>query len=306
MDFMTITGQMLSLFFIMVVGYVIYKLKVIDDEATVRFTRLVLNVSVPALIITSFLNNQGVVSNLEVLEVLGISLFCHVIFGLLGFAFTTLFCVPEKERGMYLFMSLFGNVGFMGFPVITAVFGDAMMIYAVIFNVVFNILVYSAGILLIGNGGEKARFNPRLLLNMPLMSAVVSVLLFVLKIPLPSVINTSLDYLGELTTPMAMVILGATIASMPVRELFDGWKIYVFTALRLLVIPAAVLVVLRALHITSPEITGVMAVLAGTPVATNATMLAIQYGGNRQLASKGIFFTTILSIITIPLIALLC
>lgn len=117
---------------------------------------------------------------------------------------------------------------------------------------------------------------------------------------------TSLNYLGNLTTPLAMLILGATIASMPVKELFDDWRIYVFTLFRLGVIPLAVMAVLRALNLTTPEITGIMIVLAAMPVATNTTMLAIEYGGNLHLASKGIFFSTILSVITIPVVAMLC
>ncbi|MFR8169517.1 MAG: AEC family transporter [Marvinbryantia sp.] len=306
MDFMTVANQMLSLFIIMIIGYVMYRVKIIDDAATVRYTRLVLNISLPAQIITSFVENRGVVSNGVVLAVFGISFLVYVISALVGVLFIFVTRAPKEERGTYLFMCLFGNVGFMGFPVIVTIFGDSALIYAVIFNVIFNVLVYSLGIALIGGGKGGFQFQPKRLLNIPFIAAIISVLLFFAGVSLPRVLVTSLNYLGNLTTPVAMLILGATIASMPIRELFDDWRVYLFTLFRLGVIPLAVMVLLRALNISTPEITGIMIVLAAMPVATNTTMLAIEYGGNLRLASKGIFFSTILSVITIPVVAMLC
>lgn len=303
---MTITNQMLSLFIIMVVGYLMYKVQIIDDAATVRYTRMVLNISLPAQIITSFVENRGAISTGEVLTVFGISIFSYVIFGVAGVLFLVLTRAPKEERGTWMFMSLFGNVGFMGFPVIVTIFGDEALIYAVIFNVIFNIVVYSVGIVLISGGKGGHSFNLKLLLNIPFISSLISVAMFFCGISLPRVLVTSLNYLGNLTTPVAMLILGATIASMPVKELFDDWRVYVFTAFRLAVIPLATMVILHALNITSPQIAGVMIVLAAMPVATNTTMLAIEYGGETQLASRGIFFSTVLSVITIPAVAMFC
>ncbi|WP_417091465.1 AEC family transporter, partial [Marvinbryantia sp.] len=137
MDFMTVANQMLSLFIIMIIGYVMYRVKIIDDAATVRYTRLVLNISLPAQIITSFVENRGVVSNGVVLAVFGISFLVYVISALVGVLFIFVTRAPKEERGTYLFMCLFGNVGFMGFPVIVTIFGDSALIYAVIFNVIF-------------------------------------------------------------------------------------------------------------------------------------------------------------------------
>lgn len=306
MDFLTVAAQMLSLFIIMIIGYIMYKAKVIDDAATVRYTKLVLNISLPAQIITSFIENQGIVSNGEVIRVFGISLFSYLVYFILAEIFVLAVRVKKEERGTYLFMSLFSNVGFMGYPVITTIFGNGAMIYAVIFNVVFNILVYSIGILLISSGKGEFRFNPRYLINMSFVSSVISIILFFAKIKLPEILMTSLGYLGNLTTPVAMLILGATIASMPVKELFDQGRIYLFTVFRLAVIPLVMFGVFRLLPMASPMIIGVMIIMAGMPVATNTTMLAIEYGGDTKLAAKGIFFSTILSVVTIPLLAMLC
>ena len=303
MDIVMITYQMLALFLLLVTGYVAYKAHVTNDEAVRYITKLVLNVSLPAQILVSFLSNRGKVSNMTLLEVTGISLFCYVIYFLVGVVFVIVTHTPKKQRGTYIFMLLFGNVGFMGYPVIQAVFGIDAMIYAVVFNVMFNFLVYSVGIMLIG--GEKAgKFDPRLLINTPMVTALIALVLFFTPIPLPEYLNDALNYLGNLTTPLAMIILGGTIAKMKVRELFNDWRIYAFTVFRLIVMPLAVLAAMNLLHEQHHLIRGTAVVLAATPVATNATMLAIQYDGDVDLVSKGIFFSTVLSVASIPIVAM--
>ena len=158
MSFMDTAAQIISLFLIMVVGYIMYKRNVIDDAATVRYTKLIMNISLPSQIITAFISNQGIVSNREVITVFGITFVAYAVYAVIGMAFLAITRVPKKQRGTYMFMTMFGNVGFMGFPVISAIFGDEALIYAVIFMVVFNVLVYSIGILLINTNEENKVF----------------------------------------------------------------------------------------------------------------------------------------------------
>lgn len=303
MDIVMITYQMLALFLLLVTGYVAYKAHVTNDDSVRYLTKLVLNVSLPAQILVSFLSNRGKVSNMTLLEVTGISLFCYVVYFLVGVVFVIVTQTPKKQRKTYIFMLLFGNVGFMGYPVIQAVFGIDAMIYAVIFNVMFNFIIYSLGIILIG-GEKTGKFNPKLLINTPMVTALIALILFFTPIPLPEYLNDALNYLGNLTTPLAMIIIGGTIAKMKARELFNDWRIYVFTVFRLIVMPLAVLAAMNLLHEQQYLIRGTAVVLAATPVATNATMLAIQYDGDVDLVSKGIFFSTVLSVVSIPIVAM--
>ena len=294
--------QIISLSLIMLVGYVMSKRNIFDKEAKIYFTRLVINVSLPAQIVKAFVVNQGIVPNSEVILVFGITLLAYVLYAILGFAFNILFRVPKGKRGTYLFMMMFGNVGFMGFPLIEAIYGEKALIYAVIFNVIFNLVVYSVGILMIGKRENGMKIDPKKIINMPLLAAFLSIVLYFAKVKLPEVVINSLDFLGNVTTPVAMLILGVTIAEMPLKELFDEWRIYLFTIVKLLVIPVVVISCIRYLPISSDVIKGTMIVLSATPVATNATMLAIEYDGDMALTSKGIFFTTLLCMLTIPLV----
>ena len=303
MSFMDTAAQIISLFLIMVVGYVMYKRKVIDDAATVRYTKLIMNISLPSQIITAFISNQGIVSNREVLTVFGITFVAYAVYAVVGAVFVFVTRVPKKQRGTYMFMTMFGNVGFMGFPVISAIFGDEALIYAVIFMVVFNVLVYSIGILLI-NTNESNGFNLKKLVNMPFIAAVLSIILYFANIKLPDMVMTSFNFMGNITTPVAMLILGATVATMPIKELFDEWRIYLFLIVKLAIMPLIAIALIQFVDV-SELIRGTVIVLSATPVATNATMLAIEYGGDTKLTSKGIFFTTILCMISIPLITLI-
>ena len=213
--------------------------------------------------------------------------------------------LPRQDWGTYQYMIIFGNIGFMGFPVITAIFGAKALVYAVIMNIVFNLLVFSYGIKLITDGSETAgSFSWRKLINMPLISSALTLVLFFLHIKLPAVVNTALFTMGDATTPMAMLILGCTIAEMPLRELFDEWRVYIFTAVKLLAMPLLVFLLLQLLPgFEANSLLGkVLVVLSSVPVATNATMLSIEYGGNNKLVAQGIFFSTIFSVLTIPLL----
>ncbi|MBQ8804260.1 MAG: AEC family transporter [Tyzzerella sp.] len=302
MSFGATVAQIMSLFLIMIVGYIMNKKGIIDDAANVRYTRLILNISLPAQIIKAFIENQGIVSNQVVLMVFGISIAAYAIYGIVGAVFVFLTKVPKRQRGTYMFMMMFGNVGYMGFPVIQAILGDEAMIYAVIFNVVFNVLVYSMGIVLINSNESEAHFEIKKLLNVPFISALISIVLYFTNIKLPDMVMDSLDIMGNMTTPVAMLILGSTIANMPIRELFDEWRIYIFTIFKLAIIPIIAILLMKLVPVESELITGCMIILSATPVATNTTMLAIEYGGDIKLGSKGVFFTTILCMITIPLI----
>jgi predicted permease len=302
MDFFVILNQMLTLLLMMIIGYVMMRLKMLGDNVNAILSKVVLNVTLPAQIITSFSLDGTSISNAEVGRIFLFSCAAYVLYGVLAWTYVRLMRLPKQDWGTYQYMIIFGNVGFMGFPVITAIFGANRLVYAVILNIVFNLLVFSWGLNLITSGQGGGKFDWRKFINPALIAAVLALALFFLHIQLPSVLNSALLSLGDATTPMAMLILGSTIAGMPLKELFDEWRIYIFVILKLLVIPLIVFFALRPFLAPEDVLGQVLVVLSAVPVATNATMLSIEYGGNIKLVSQGIFFTTVLSVITIPIL----
>ncbi len=305
MDFSTILGQMLMLLLMMILGYLARRQNLLDEHVNASLSKVVLNVTLPAQIITSFAMEGAELTNGEVGAAFGLSCLIYLFYTALAVIYVRLMRLPRQDWGTYQYMIIFGNIGFMGFPVITAIFGARALVYAVIMNIVFNLLVFSYGIKLITDGSETAgSFSWRKLINMPLISSALTLVLFFLHIKLPTVVNTALFTMGDATTPMAMLILGCTIAEMPLRELFDEWRVYIFTAVKLLAMPLLVFLLLQLLPgFEANSLLGkVLVVLSSVPVATNATMLSIEYGGNNKLVAQGIFFSTIFSVLTIPLL----
>ena len=305
MDFSTKLGQMLMLLLMMILGYLARRQNLLDEHVNASLSKVVLNVTLPAQIITSFAMEGAELTNGEVGAAFGLSCLIYLFYTALAVIYVRLMRLPRQDWGTYQYMIIFGNIGFMGFPVITAIFGAKALVYAVIMNIVFNLLVFSYGIKLITDGSETAgSFSWRKLINMPLISSALTLVLFFLHIKLPTVVNTALFTMGDATTPMAMLILGCTIAEMPLRELFDEWRVYIFTAVKLLAMPLLVFLLLQLLPgFEANSLLGkVLVVLSSVPVATNATMLSIEYGGNNKLVAQGIFFSTIFSVLTIPLL----
>lgn len=302
MSFMMILQQMLMLLMMMVIGYVMEKKRLLGEGSAAVMSKIVLNVTLPAQIITSFAIEGADISGSQVAGTLGLSAVAYALYFVFAAVFVRLLGVSPQDRGTYQYMLIFGNVGFMGFPLVTAVWGTHMLVYAVLFNIVFNLLVFSVGIQMIAGGGG---FQLGRLINIPMMSSVVALLLFFANIQLPGVINTAFNTLGNATTPLAMLILGATIAGMPLKELFEEKKVYVFVAAKLLAVPVLVWLLFKPLLPAGDIVGQILVVLSGMPVATNATMLSVEYGGNLKLVSQGIFFTTVLSVFTVPLLVAL-
>lgn len=305
MDAGVIIQQMAILLGMMIVGYAACKANIIDELGTRYLTGLVLNVTLPFLTFHSFLNGNLDMGNWDVIRILLISTLTFLLMIGAAYILAPLLHCPIKKQYMYRFMMVFGNVGFMGFPVTVAVFGQDKLIYAIIFNMMFNLLANSLGLLWVSaSGNKKVALNWRLFWNMPLISSVVAMILFFCHVVLPETLLLLCEPIGNMTTPLAMLMIGAAIGQMPLTSLFKEVRVYPFTVMKLVVLPLFIWAVYRHLPFVPTDVANVMIVLAGTPVATNATMLSIRYDGDKELAATGIFFTTLLCVITIPIVAL--
>ena len=301
MDMLAVIIQMTALFVMMLVGYIARRVGLLDEGTGKCLSAVVINITLPAQIITSFSLDEGALTNAEIGRSFVFAVGLYALLILVGVLFVRLMPLPPGHAGTYQFMLVFGNVGFMGFPVINAIFGAGALVYAVIVNIIFNLLVYSYGIRLLTKG-QGDGFELRRLLNLPLISALLALALHFLGVALPLPLHSALVTLGDATTPLAMIILGCAIGGMALRELFEEWRMYIFVAVCLLAEPLLVWLVFGAFLPAGDLMGQVMVALAAMPVATNATMLSMQYGGNIKLISQGIFFTTVLSLLTTPLL----
>lgn len=295
---------MVILFFGILIGFAAYRAKLIDDSGSKAIVKLIMNVTLPPFIISSGLTSERIITGSGMLFYFGLALTCYAIAYLVGFALSRLPFFPKRDRRLCSFMTTFGNTGFMGLPVIGALFGSDAVLYATIFNLPFNFLVFSIGIILVSDQADTRSINPKMFVNSCLIASVVAIAIYLAGIEVPSLVGSCLDTVGSATVPLAMIITGASLGKEKPREVFADAGLYVVTLAKLLVVPVATYILL-SLVLTDPILIKVGTVLMAMPVATNSTLLCMQYGGNERMASRGVFLSTLLAIGSIPLLIFL-
>ncbi len=297
--------QMIQLFLVMSIGYLLFKLKILDVDFNKKLTTLLLTVTTPALILSSVLNTTEYLPMQSILFVFFIGILIYVCLPLIGWIIVKVMKVPLPQQGLYIFMTVFSNIGFMGFPVMKAIFGNDAIFYTAIFNMIFNLLVFTVGTGIMGYGTDrKTKINPKDLLSPGVVASLIALLIYFVQLKFPDVIVSTVTMIGDITTPMAMLIIGSTLANIPIWEVFSELRIYPYTFIKQIVIPIIAYPILN-LFIKDPLILGVTLIMISMPVANTAVLFATEYDGDVSLAAKAVFMTTLLSIITIPLIVAL-
>lgn len=305
-DLVSIILQLLVLFFLMAVGYSLKYGQKINTEFDKKLSYVVINVTMPCMILSSVLNATELPSHDQLLFAFGIAVATYAVMIVLAEIAVRLMFIPKGHRGVYRFMSIFGNVGFVGFPVLSAIFGDQAIVYAAIFNIPFNLLVFTLGVMwLMGDGdnkGQKVPINARMFITPCNVACVVIIILCIAGINYLPFFSKASSTLGGMTTPCALIIIGSTLANVPAKELIRGLKPWLLALVRLIAMPLAVWFVFH-FFVSDPLILGIIVVVSGMPVATNGTLLCFQYGGDLKAMSQGTFISTLMSFITTPLLA---
>ena len=304
MDYSSIFNQILILFILLIVGYTARKINIFDDKVTKGLSDIILKITLPAMIIGSMVGNDDPNLAEQFGKILLISLSVYAITFVLAIILPRIIGSRPFEKGVFEFAIMFSNVGFMGYPVTAAVFGEEGVFYAAIFNLPFNLLVFTIGIIFLSSKqGQKSKINPKLLINPGVIAVLTGFIIFSLKIPLPTAITGSLDLLGSVTTPMSMIVIGGLLAKVSINKIFSNYRVYLITIFRLFLVPVIVYFALKN-FVDGVYLLGVPVLLSAMPVAANSAILAEEYKGNAELASQTVFITTLFSIISIPLITM--
>lgn len=300
MDIAALIEKMAVLFFSILTGYLAARAGVLSTEGNRQLSRLLVNVANPLLIVSSVLRGEHLLANAEVLALTGLIVCCYACTIALGLLVPRLLRAPQEQRGTYQFMFIFSNIGFMGYPVVASLFGASAIFYVSLFVLFFQLLCWSYGVSLI-SGAPKFRFERKVLKQPCLIAALFAYVFYLSGLRAPELAYKATSYVGELTSPLAMLVIGSSLAQMDLRKIFGNWRIYVLCALKMVVVPLLMYAVLR-LVIQNQLMLGVTMVTLCMPVATNTTIISYQNHGDDALASSGVFLTTLLSVVSIPLI----
>lgn len=297
-----IVTQMIILFILVIIGYFLSKKKMMDADFDRKLSALVINVTCPSLILSSVMGDT-LPDKSFIIPLLIVGFATYVI--LIGGAFLLPHYLPVKvsDRGIYSFMLAFGNVGFIGYPIVASIFGPSAVFYASILNFPSTLLVFVFGTLFISGGQGKIRFDWRTLYCPAMIASYLSILIVVTGWIPPKVLSTPFVLLGNITIPAALLIVGSAIAHVPIRRMFSNTAIYLMSALRLMLVPLLILYLSRLCRVEE-TIANINAILAGMPVASYGTLFCIQYEKGETIMAEGTFITTLLSVITIPLLTM--
>ena len=290
---------------LMVLGLLLGRAQILKSDFNKGLNFLLLKVTLPCLIVVSM--QKPFTAGLAVLGGWAwlVSFFLYA--GLFVVTGPLLRWMPyeDDKKGVYRFVLMFSNVGFMGFPLMEALWGRDSVFLGALFNVNFNLFVFSVGIWVLTR--HRAVDNSQwkeIFLNPGLIATVLGFFLFLTSTALPPLLFQVTDALGSLTTPLSMILIGSLLAQSSLRTVWKGKGIWGLAALRLVFIPLAVWALLLPWNLPR-EVTRLAILVAAMPAAANTSLLAAEYTERPELASQAVFLTTALSFATIPVIVFL-
>ena len=293
---------MLTLFAIVVVGYIAGKKDYMGGTFDKRLSKLVIDITCPALILSSAMTGE-LPDRRYILPLLGISALTYVLLTGVAVWLPRLLTKRKDDEGVLGFAMMFGNVGFMGYPIVASIFGHEAVFYAAVLNVVNTFAVFTVGTILItGKTVNGPKFQKKVLWSTPMLSAYVTMLIVALRINgIPAWISQPLTMIGNITVPAALLIIGSSMSQLPLRALLGNRTIYLTTLLRLALLPIGIHYLFTLLGF-DPFVVGINTVVIAMPVATYGTILCLRHGKDTTLITEVTFITTLLSMITIPLL----
>jgi len=300
MDISVVINQVLMLFLPIVLGFFIIKAKIVDSNFNKNISSFLFNITLPCTIVSAmqFDFDKGML--LKSATILIIS----VITVFISWAFSALVAkllrMRGDEKGLTLYSLSFSNYSFMGYPVAQAFMGPTGLFYATIFSLPYYALIQSLGIAFVSGGEGEKGFKLRYIINPPMVAVFIGFILFLTGFRFPTAIDGTINSLGSMTTPLAMVLVGLSLASHPLKNAFTDFKYYIISVLRLVVLPLAFFYVLQLIGIPI-EICRITAIILMMPVAANVIIVLASMGRDASCASKAVLLSTLLSIITIPL-----
>lgn len=290
-----VSSQVGTMFLMMAAGFGLVKAGKLTPEAVPQMTNLLLTVVLPCMLVDSL----QIERTQALLDVMGYAfLLLAVLYVLYCLLTAPLFRRQPPATGKALrFGVLYGNVGFMGLPLIQMVLGEQAMVYGVINLIVFNLFNWSQGVVLMG--GRKQISLKQAVLNPGILGIIAAMLLFFCGITLPSMVGNAVNFLGSMNTPLAMVIIGAQMAQADWQAIFRNRSILLACLLKLVAMPLLTALVLYPLQ-PEPDLYCTLVLLAGVPTASITAMFAQRYGQDVATSAQLVTLTTLLSILTLP------
>lgn len=296
--------QMLVIFVLIAIGYIFAKMGRISDTTSKEISTLVIQIANPAMILMGAISSDET-THRELLLTGALAMLTFFAVIVLGFILPTLLGVKKDLKKHYNMLSVYGNYGFVGLPVVAAVLGDEAIIYVSVFVLFFNILVYTHGVMVMSGGSQEKRSiwtTIKSIINPGTVAGLLSVLLVWFRIELPTVVSDSLLYMGRSVTFLSLLIVGVSLSKIKLLSVFTDFRLYILFGIRMLLVPIATVLLMKQFFGSGLMVSAVALIMA-MPAANMPLMMASERNLNTEVLSKGVVLSTLLSLVTVPIVA---
>lgn len=299
---MITTRQVMELFCMILAGCICSKTGAIKVEAKKGFSDLLLYLVVPAMVVHSYMTefDEKILANLILTLIWStIALVIGIVVAMVATA-----KMKGSDKPIICFAGMFSNAAYMGFPLIQALFGAEGLMYASVFVTVFNILLWTVGYSVVTKTTDLKAILKTIGTSPVILSVILGLILYLGQIPVPEVIAEPVRLIGNINTPLAMIITGMIIGTSDLKKMVGNPMIWYVTLIRMVLVPAICFVVFRVIGAGS-MVAEVVLLLEACPCAAITSVFAVQYGYHEDLAAGTVVVSTLLSIVTLPVCAML-
>jgi predicted permease len=302
MDFSVITDSVISLFIIMLVGVYGTKKKIITPQANKAFIDLLIQIALPFMILSSFIFTYDDSIKSNVIKTFYYSIAAYIIIMLVSYLL--LLPVKKDKKIVLHFANVFTNTGYVGFPILNSIYGAEGVVYGSIFNMFFVIFVWTYGIILFKGKFDKDEFLSevkKILLNPSIIAVFLGLIIMIFGIQLPNALLFSIRSIGNITGPLSMIIIGAILSEVKIKDYLIDWTLYYGVTTKLIFIPIIIYLISLLLGEPSKAINTVI-IMSAMPASAMTSILAESFNREKDYAAVVVSVTTLLSLITVTVL----
>ena len=294
----TIMKQTMIMLILIIAGVICAKTKIISRETNKDLSKFVLQVVNPVTIFMSYQKDYEtrLVKNLLTAFALSVLAFAVIILC----AYLLIRKKEKRDAEVERFASIYSNCGFMGIPLMNALFGSEGVFYLTAYLTVFNLIVWTHGVIMI-SGEKNFKSVTKVFYSPTIISILLGLITFFCRIRLPEIASSALSYIEHINTPLAMIVAGVTISSSDIPNMLKNYRIYYVSAVKLLIIPIVLSFVLSPISVDE-KVRMTVLVAGSAPPASMGTLFCIKYGKNSLYASELFTAGTLLSVLTLPIV----
>lgn len=288
------------------VGIVTVKIRILDADSLAAVSKLVIKVSLPSYIFINAVTSATRQSLLDSLMIVPLAVILYIALILVSAVIEKAFRLQGNRKRVFRASLVFGNIGFMGIPLVAALYPDSALLYVSVFTIVDQIFFWTYGVVLTKPVSDKEKISPASLKNLlspPLLAIVLAIIFIVTGIHIPEVFSSALAALGSTSMPLALIYIGGVLYTSDIRPVLKCGELYAGILIKMILLPVVCYMVLKSIGIPG-DMAGTLAFIVGLPGIEMVPMLAKANGSDGAYAVCAIMMTTIACLITLPVVSL--